>query len=267
MTVNSSGLYFIGDIHGHKLKLIHLLRGAGLLNERLRWSGGAATLCFLGDFVDRGPDGIGVIDLIMQLQSEAVATGGQVVAILGNHDPLLLSAYWFPEHPHSVGKTCKDVWLLNGGKENDLARLTAQHIQWLQHLPAMLLLHDKLITHADALLYYDYGATIATVNQAIGAILQTPDFDGLMLLLDRFTQRLAFADARLDGGLRAQQFLGTYGGNQLLHGHTPISKMTGKPAVFVTQPLIYADGLCVNLDAGMYMGSEGFVYEAKNQRS
>lgn len=29
----------------------------------------------------------------------------------------------------------------------------------------------------------------------------------------------------------------------------------------VTEALIYADGLAVNVDAGMYRGSNGFVYE------
>lgn len=259
-----SALYLIGDVHGHRLKLIQLLKNANLLNDRLHWAGGTSTVCFLGDFVDRGPDGIGVLDLIMRLQGEAAQAGGSVAAILGNHDPLLLSAYWFPEHLHPTGRTCKAFWLLNGGKDTDLERLKDTHIHWLQQLPAMLILRDKLITHADALFYYDYGRRIADVNLAIGAILQTQDFTGLMLLLERFIQREAFADARLDGVERARQFLATYGGNQLIHGHTPITKVNGTPAALVTQPLIYADGLCVNLDAGMYMGSEGFVYVVKN---
>lgn len=257
-------LYLIGDIHGHRLKLIHLLRNANLMNDRLQWSGGTATLCVLGDFTDRGPDGIGVIDLIMRLQYEAAGEGGRVLAILGNHDLLLLSARWFAERLHPTGRTCKGFWLLNGGKESDLERLTEQHIAWLQQLPAMLVLQHKLIAHADALFYYEYGKHSVDVNRTITTLLQTQNFADLMLLLERFVQRLAFVDARLDGIERAQQFLATYGGNQLIHGHTPITKITGKPAALITQPLIYADGLCVNLDAGIYMGSEGFVYEVKS---
>jgi hypothetical protein len=44
----------------------------------------------------------------------------------------------------------------------------------------------------------------------------------------------------------------------LIHGHTPINKITGEPA---TEALVYAGGLCVNVDGGLYRGGEGFVYQ------
>lgn len=238
----ASSLYLIGDIHGHRLKLIDILRRAGLINDRLRWSGRSATLCFLGDFVDRGDDGIGVLDLIIRLQQEAAEVGGQVLAVIGNHDLLMLSACWFPERINHVGKTCKSFWVLNGGKEMELERLTDKHIAWLQQLPALLLLQDKLVIHADTLMYYDYGSSIEAVNLTIAGILQTQDFESLMKLLEHFTQRMAFVDGRLDGIARARQFLQTYGGSQIIHGHTPIPKITNKPAVLVMYPQKDAQG-------------------------
>ena len=89
--------FIIGDIHGHCDKLAGLLRDAGLVDADLAWSGGDARLFLLGDYVDRGPDGIGVIDLLMGLGVEAAAAGGQVEALLGNHDVMLLAAHRFRE--------------------------------------------------------------------------------------------------------------------------------------------------------------------------
>jgi hypothetical protein len=58
--VESAPLYVVGDVHGHLDELQAALRDQGLIDEDGHWSGGAARLWFLGDFTDRGPDGIGV---------------------------------------------------------------------------------------------------------------------------------------------------------------------------------------------------------------
>ena len=87
----------------------------------LTWIGWSATLCFMGDFFDRGSDGVGCIDLIMRLQREAESAGGRVVALLGNHEVLLLAAKRFQDHGStSMGGTFWEAWLQNGGKLTDL---------------------------------------------------------------------------------------------------------------------------------------------------
>src|SRR5579859_530990 len=125
-------IFVIGDVHGQLDKLIALLRGAGLADAKLSWAGRDATLWFIGDFVDRGPEGIGVIDLVMRLQREAPRARGFVGALLGNHDPLLLSAYHFSDTPISGPHgTFKHDWEVNGGNAADLERLTEAHVEWL----------------------------------------------------------------------------------------------------------------------------------------
>ena len=37
--------------------------------------------------------------------------------------------------------------------------------------------------------------------------------------------------------------------------------MTGRAAADVTGPFVYAEGRCVNVDAGLFLGSPGFLYE------
>jgi len=61
-------LFVVGDVHGHRDVLVRLLREVGLVDPAERWSGGDALLWLVGDLVDRGPDGIGTIDLVRRLE-------------------------------------------------------------------------------------------------------------------------------------------------------------------------------------------------------
>ena len=64
MTHNAPPVYIVGDIHGQYQQLSDLLRGVGLVDDRLDWVGGAALLWFIGDFFDRGPCGLESVDLV-----------------------------------------------------------------------------------------------------------------------------------------------------------------------------------------------------------
>lgn len=63
-------LYVVGDVHGYLDELVAALTEQGLIDAEGQWAAGHARLWFLGDFTDRGPDGIGVIDLVMRLSAE-----------------------------------------------------------------------------------------------------------------------------------------------------------------------------------------------------
>lgn len=252
-------MFIMGDIHGQFEKLIANLQCQGLIDNNLRWAGGLSQLWFLGDYFDRGPNGIAVIELIMALQQQATEQGGRVGALLGNHDVLTQAAYHFGEQPSGgLGGTFLSSWQLNGGTETDLARLSEQHIQWLRSLPAMALVGQRLLAHADATFYQVYGRTIPAVNRAVGHILQSNDPAAWDLLLDYFSQRRAFRDGEM-GQARVARFLGVYGGEQFIHGHTPVCKLTGQKPEEVTTPLVYAGGLAIDVDPGMYLGGPGFV--------
>ena len=252
--------FVMGDIHGHPERLIELLRNAGLIGAHHAWTGADSALWLLGDLTDRGPDGIGVIETVRRLQGEAAAAGGAVNVLLGNHDILLVAASPFcaAAGPRATPVFQSD-WLYNGGRDHDLQRLTADHAAWLMSLPAMALMQDHLLIHADALIYADYGASIPEVNQTISRMLHSRDPVVWDRLFGDFCQRLAFADAQ-DGVANAESMLRRFGGRRILHGHTPIPLVTGQPAAAVREPLAYADGRCLNLDGGIFLGGPGFVY-------
>jgi hypothetical protein len=76
----------VGDVHGAYDQLVQILRAAGLLDARLRWSGGRTHLVQLGDVVDRGADSRKALDLLRRLEKEAGRARGAVHALLGNHE-------------------------------------------------------------------------------------------------------------------------------------------------------------------------------------
>src|SRR5437588_375363 len=186
----SQRVLVIGDIHGELEKLVTVFRDAGLLDEALSWRGGSSTVWFMGDFFDRGPDGIAVVDFIMRLQQEATTAGGSIHSLLGNHEVLILSAHRFAKAPAGgPGGTFYSAWKGNGGQDTDLANLTPGHMEWIMNLPAMALSRDRLLIHADSALYMDYGSSVEEVNQAITSLLRSDDISEWDLLLDEFTRR------------------------------------------------------------------------------
>ena len=258
-TLPHKPIAIVGDVHGQYEKLVALLHAAGLIDATLAWSGGETNLWFTGDFLDRGPDGVGVVDLVMRLQQQAIGAGGDVRALLGNHEVLFLGAHQFGRKPS--GSMFAMGWLRNGGVLKDMEYVTAEQIAWLKDLPAMALVQDRLLIHADATFYTQYGDNIETVNRAINDLLYSDDVDEWHQLLDSFSERMTFYDLRHDGSRHAESFLRLYGGRQIVHGHTPIHYMDLDVKLRdVTAPFSYADDLCLNLDGGMYLGGAGFVY-------
>jgi hypothetical protein len=259
-----TAVHVIGDVHGELEKLRDLLRGAELIrkdkDENEIWCGGERTLWLMGDLVDHGPDGIGAVDLVMRLQHQAAMAGGRVQVLVGNHDMLLLAAHRFGTQPipHSEG-TFQEYWQESGGQETDLERITPDQVRWLSSLPAMAREGEHLLAHADALLYTGYGKSITQVNQSMTDVLQSDDIPSWDRLLDEFSEHRAFVDAATGAEL-AGAFLRHFGGRQLVHGHTPVTKLTGQPPEAVREPLLYAGGQCLDVDPGMYLGGPGFVY-------
>ena len=71
---------------------------------------------------------------------------------------------------------------------------------------------------------------------------------------------MAFSSLELTGRKRAEQLLALFGGELLVHGHTPIPYARQIEAENVTEAWRYAGDRCLNVDGGMYMGSPGFVH-------
>ncbi|MFF3542589.1 metallophosphoesterase [Streptomyces platensis] len=263
-------LYVVGDVHGYYDELREALAAEGLIDADGNWAAGNARLWFLGDFTDRGPDGIGVIDLVMQLSAEAAAAGGYCKALMGNHELLLLGAKRFGDTPVQSGAgtaSFQAAWLLNGGQKNDMDRLEDHHLQWMARLDAVMEEDGHLLVHSDTTAYLEYGDSIEAVNDTVHDVLTRSDADEVWDLFRKFTKRFAFRD---DAGSDAvRELLDAYGGDRVVHGHSPIPYLLGEvgtedgesESVAVDGPHVYADGLAIAMDGGVTMAGKLLVVQ------
>lgn len=250
----------IGDVHGHRAELVAALGAAGLVDEDASWSGGTARVWFLGDFFDRGPDGVSVVELVMSLAEQAEQAGGQVHALLGNHEILTLGMHKFgdTEVPSDFGtRSFERSWRLNGGHAADQAALQEQHLAWLTALPVMALVDDHLLMHSDTLEYFGWGDTVDEINANLGAVLAGHDIELWWDCWRRMTTRYAFRGS--DGAEAAHKMLDALGGTRIVHGHSVIADQLGVPPSMIEGPCLYADGKVLGVDGGVFVGGPCLV--------
>lgn len=131
----SDRLIAIGDVHGCHAALRGLIAAIAPTPSD--------TLVFLGDYVDRGPESRAVVDLII-----AVARRTRVVALMGNHEEMMLAVL--------AGELDHTVWLKHGGLstldsygfDGNLDFLPASHKVFFDSMVDYFEDDDYFFTHA-----------------------------------------------------------------------------------------------------------------------
>jgi hypothetical protein len=80
----------MSDPHGAFDAMVGTLANAGVIDEERNWAAGGSHLVITGDLLDRGADSRPIMDLVMQLETQAAAAGGRVHLTLGNHEVMNL---------------------------------------------------------------------------------------------------------------------------------------------------------------------------------
>ena len=131
--------FIIGDIHGCRGLLEKLM-------ERIDWDPEHHRLVFLGDYIDRGEDPRGVVELIVDLRERS----SSVDCLMGNHESLFI---------HYLNTGDPRLFLANGGKTTLVSYgiegyvpaaplLPSGHLDFLRSLKLYLELEDYLVVHA-----------------------------------------------------------------------------------------------------------------------
>jgi serine/threonine protein phosphatase 1 len=98
-------IYAIGDIHGMYFKLVALYKQ--IRSDIIARNLDHATIIFLGDYVDRGPDSDRVLDFLMGV--DAIDADVNHIFLKGNHEDMMVNVY------HRDGHV--DMWVTNGGRQ------------------------------------------------------------------------------------------------------------------------------------------------------
>jgi hypothetical protein len=158
-----------GDPHGAYEELVTTLRGTGVVDEELRWSGGKTHLVSVGDLLDRGDYGRQVMDLLIRLQGEAAAAGGAVHVVLGNHEVMNLTGdlrYVSEGDYAQFGETSRDGLPAGFFERRAAFAPEGDYGRWLLGLPGAIIINDTLFLHAGVSTLLD-GLTLESLNASV----------------------------------------------------------------------------------------------------
>jgi serine/threonine protein phosphatase 1 len=126
----------IGDIHGCLVAFSTLIEAIDLQPED--------TLVTVGDYVDRGPDSKGVLDLLLEMESKC-----KLVPLLGNHEEMMLAVLEGRMEPFG--------WLNHGGVQTmdsygfigDLNCVPKTHRDLINRMPSYFETDTHFVVHAN----------------------------------------------------------------------------------------------------------------------
>jgi bis(5'-nucleosyl)-tetraphosphatase (symmetrical) len=153
--------YVIGDLQGCHEQTLAML-------ERIRAHAGGEEPCilFAGDLINRGPDSLATLRHVRAL---AMASGGRIDSVLGNHDLHLLAvAYGIrPEH-----KSDTLAGILHAPDRDEL-------IDWVRHRPLAIQVQGHVLVHAGLLPQWTAAQAMALAGE-VQAQLRGDDIGGFL---------------------------------------------------------------------------------------
>jgi len=170
MISNPDACDVIGDIHGHANELKDLLSTLGYRRHGRGYRHPDRKALFVGDFVDRGPAIVEVIEIV-----RAMVDAGDALAVMGNHE---YNAIAF----HTRRPDEKDTWFRSHSDKNlkqhheTLQQLSteqlAEAIEWFKTLPVAMEVGGVRVVHASW-----QASDIGRINEAlVNSGRFTPEF-------------------------------------------------------------------------------------------
>jgi len=209
----------VGDVHGDIERLFKALKP---------YPAGEWHTVFLGDLVDGGAFGYGVLRYARDRPNATV--------LLGNHEVAMLRAL--------RDRTELSFWLSIGGQLHDLQELAKDEEleQWLRTRPLLYRAEDgSLLQHSDTDYYgrlledADDDDAVVSVNREAARLLADGEETRLW---DILAPGMIFRTSRT----RLEAWLQRTGSYRVIHGHKPHG---------LREPDVYQNGLAVCFDGGL----------------
>jgi len=213
----------VGDLHGDFIAWRAIAAAAQLIDARGKWTGGNTIFVQTGDVADRGPDTLGILNDLMRLQREAKRSGGQVIALVGNHEAMNMTddlryvsavdyaAYadsgsaqlrdrvyeankvaiavaYRQSNPSMSDSAVRDAWLA-ATPLGSLERAADWHAngrigRWVLQNPAVAVVDGNLFVHGGLSLRYQ-GATVDAINRGVAQALAAHDTTPTAIINDQ----------------------------------------------------------------------------------
>ena len=236
-------IYAVSDIHGGFARFGALLAGNGIIASASsdptawQWTAGTAALVVTGDLIDKGPQGLEVIDALITLQTSAISQGGQVIVTLGNHEAEFLAD---PENSKATGTDGIDVELANDHiTPEDVAAGNDMEGVWLRNLPFGAHLDRWFFSHAGDTGGHSVGELETMLESAVSANgYSDPAVIGSSSILESRDWYSASSSTAADNA-------SALGVVHIVFGHTP-SALGARGAIATS-----TDGVLYRIDCGL----------------
>ncbi len=239
-------LLAVSDIEGNFYALQQLLVGNGVVDEDFNWTFGSGHLVLLGDLFDRDINVLPCLWLIYKLEQEAVAQGGRVHFILGNHEEMNLRG----DERHLEKKY---QWLARelGVQYYELFSNYSELGQWIRTKNSVEKIGDTLFVHGGiSYLVEDSKLTLKQINRTVRRYIGIAEVDQESELLMGNNGPLWYR-GYFGGNItqrHIERVLQTYQAEQLVVGHTVVPDIVSLfeerlYAIDVRQPTRASPGL------------------------
>lgn len=200
-------IFAVGDIHGCYDRLQALI-------ERIPIDYAHDTLVFIGDYIDRGPHSVEVVDYLLQLKNRVSG----VIFLKGNHEDML---------EKFLNGTDRHTYLLNGGQQTLDSYLNKMPQSGSHPIPP-----DHMEFYKSLRLFYETEEFIfvhAGLRPRVP--LNSQDTEDLLWIRDKFI------NSKYDFGKR------------VIFGHTPLKRPLVEPnKIGIDTGAVYGNALtCVQL--------------------
>ena len=201
-------IYALSDPHGGAKELAALLEANHLI-AGTTWKGGSAILVVAGDLIDKGPDSLGVIDLLRKL-------GSHVIVTMGNHEAEFLADPTNKKATSTGDDATGIVTQLTPKKAADVASASDPEGRgrWLADLPFGVRIKKWFFAHGGN----TNGDSMAALSKRLQAAV---DKDGFGAKDITGKDSILEAQNWYSAGDTGKQYANALGVNHIVFGHDP----------------------------------------------
>ncbi len=249
----------ISDVHGQYQLMRELMLSSGVIDQANNWALGRGHFVVNGDNFDRGDEVLRILWFLFDLEQQALAQGGRVHLILGNHEQMVLqgdlrylhkkyyytaAAFRTPYHQFFVRGSVLGDWIAQHQVAVSINKHLFVHAGISPEVAALELSLDELNT-----MFREHIILLADAKITADSVLNLLNGDAGPLWYRGYFGEEAISKSEFKGILRA------FGQKKMIVGHTSQEEI-----------LSLYDGKLIVIDCSIKLGQQGQVLLMEKHR-